>query len=482
MSNHQELERNALGLFNAGRFPEAVDALQVLLVQDPEQGEHWHRLAYALRNIRRFDESLDAYQQAIDHGCANPEELHLNRAVLYGQQFGDPEAAKEELETALAIAPEYFLGLLNLGMAYEELGDKEAARDAYERAQAANPDDTLALTRLAELTDIAEADHPLIVRMEQLLGDPRTSNEAKAGIGFALGKSLDSIGHYDEAFAAYHAANEASQADRGLTRYEPLLETRYTNQIIGTFSRPDPRVPDAGEERPVFICGMFRSGSTLGERILSRHSRVSSGGELELILAIVEREFGRYPDEAARMDNEKIDRLRRYYLAELEKIRPGADLVTDKQTYNFRHIGLIKRLFPGAKIIDTMRNPIDNGLAIYFANLGPGVPFAVDLNQIVHWYRDYRKLMAHWQSIYPESIHTLDYDALVGDPEPHIRALVDFCGLEWEDACLEPHKAESAVRTASAWQVRQPLYKSSSGRWRNYEKHIGPLIEAFGGL
>lgn len=477
MSEVENLANTALGHFNSGRFSEAAEAFERLLAIDPDQGNHWHRLAYSLRQLRRFDEALDAYQQALDHGGDKPEEIHLNRAIICAQHFSNPEEAKAELDAALAIMPDYFSALLNLGMAYEELGDKEAAKAAYEKAQAANPDDTLALTRLAELTDFDDVDHPMLKRMQELLGDSRVSLGNKAGIGFALGRALDSLGHYDEAFAAYRTGNQASRAERGQAAYDPMLETRFTKQIIRTFSTPEPRA--AEEERPIFICGMFRSGSTLAERILGRHSRVTTGGELELILAIVETGFARYPDDVATADDRKIEELRRYYLDELEKIRPGADLVTDKQTYNFRHIGLIKQLFPGARIIDTARNPIDNGLAMYFANLGPGVPFAIDLDQIVHWYRDYRRLMAHWREIYPDSIHTLDYDALVADPEPQIRALVDFCGLEWEDACLEPHKAATAVRTASAWQVRQPLYTSSSGRWRNYEKHIGSLIEAF---
>lgn len=479
---NDELEKTAetaLDHLKAGRFPEAATAFERLLADDPDRGEHWHHYAFALHGLRRYEDALDACRNALARGVADPARVHINRAAIYADNLARPEPARAELEAALAIAPDSFPALVSLGGVYEDLGDKQAARETYEKAQAIEPEDIFVLTRLAALTGIEDADHPLVQRMEALLEDPALAPAHKSGLGFSLGQVLDSLGRYDEAFAAYRAGNRAARAERGRIPYNPLLEAQFTGRIIKAFPVPEPRAAEAGEEKPIFVCGMFRSGSTLAERILARHSRVTPGGELELILAMVEGAFSNYPEEAAAADDRKIEELRSFYLAEIENIRPGADLVTDKQTFNFRHIGLIKRLFPGARIIDTLRNPRDNGLAIYFANLGPGAAYALELPHIVHFYGEYRRIMAHWQALYPDDIHTLDYDALVADPEPHIRGLVDFCGLDWEDACLEPHKASTAVRTASAWQVRQPLYKSSSGRWRNYEKHIAPLIEAF---
>ncbi|MCA1749539.1 MAG: sulfotransferase, partial [Sphingomonadales bacterium] len=198
-----------------------------------------------------------------------------------------------------------------------------------------------------------------------------------------------------------------------------------------------------------------------------------------LVPAMVAGEFASDPEAMAAADGASIERLRQSHLEALARLHPGADIVTDKRPDNFRHIGLIKRLFPEAKFIDTHRDPRDNGLSVWFAHLGPRQPYATDLADIVHRYREYRRLMAHWKSLWSDDIFELDYDALVADPEPHIRALLDFCGLDWEDVCLEPHRAEGTVRTLSAWQVRQPVYKSSSGRWRNYERHVGVLLEAF---
>lgn len=479
MSEAEALSNVALGHLQEERFAEAAATLEPLLAAEPERGEDWLKLAYALYRLRRFDAALDAYQKAIDTGGGRPEDIRLDRAAIFAQQLGNPAAAKRELEAALAIDSDSFRALAHLGKVGEDLGDRAAARAAYERAQAIRPDDVYVLTRIAALTDFTDAHDPLIGRLRELVAEPRHAPGARASAGFALGAALDSLGRYDDAFAAYRAANDAAQAERRGVTYRPELEARFTAQIMAAFASPEPRAATAGEEKPIFVCGMFRSGSTLAERILARHSRVTPGGELELMLAIVETGFATYPEGAASAGGERIAELREQYLSALETIRPGADLVTDKQTFNFRHIGLIKRLFPGARIVDTVRNPLDNGLAMYFAHLAPEASFATDLHHIVHWYRDYRRIMAHWQRLYPDSIHTLDYDALVADPEPSIRALVGFCGLDWQDACLEPHKADTAVSTASAWQVRQPLYTRSSGRWRNYERHIGPLIEAF---
>lgn len=476
----QDLADRAARHLAAGRFAEAVEDFAAVLEREADHPDIWYNLGYAQRRARRFEEALASYRQALDRGVAGPEEIHLNRAVILAHDLGRSEEAKAELEAALKLAPHYFPALLNLGGIHEDRGEREEAREAYARAFEIKPDDTLVLTRLAVLSDIEDADHPLIVRMRGQIQSAQTPDAERADHAFALGQILDRLGAYDLAFAAYDTANKASRASVGAKhRYDRAAAEQATNRIIGAFAEAGDSADAAEGITPLFICGMFRSGSTLAEQILARHSRVSPGGELDLVPAMAGSEFGDDPDAMARADRAALERLRAAHTEALARLHPGADIVTDKRPDNFRHIGLIKRLFPEAKIVDTRRNPIDNSLSIWFAHLGPRQPYANDLAHIVHWYREYRRLMAHWRSLYLDDIFELDYDALVADPEPHIRALVDFCGLDWEEACLEPHRADSAVRTLSAWQVRQPLYRSSSGRWRNYEKHVGQLIEAF---
>jgi hypothetical protein len=221
---------------------------------------------------------------------------------------------------------------------------------------------------------------------------------------------------------------------------------------------------------------MFRSGSTLAEQILAGHSRVTAGGELGLIPALAGR-LRPYPQSLAAGGPELVARARALYLEALETARPGATLVTDKRPDNFLHIGLIKAMFPAARIVHTVRDPRDTILSNWFLHLDASMPHALDLEDMAHWHGQYRRLMAHWKALYPD-ILDLDYDGLVRDSRPAIEGLLQYLGLDWEEAVLDFHKADTGVRTASVWQVREPLYVRSSGRWRNYEKHLASLLRA----
>jgi hypothetical protein len=213
---------------------------------------------------------------------------------------------------------------------------------------------------------------------------------------------------------------------------------------------------------------MFRSGSTLVERILSGHSRVVSAGELDLIPVLVST-ISPYPEAVASAEESAIQRWRRFYLDGLAPFTREGSFVTDKRPDNFLHIGLIKTLFPDAKIVHTRRNRLDNLLSLYFLHLGPGMPYALDLADAAHWYAEYERLMEHWRALYPEDIFDLDYDSLVEQPEQILRKTLDFLELDWEDGLLDFHEREGAVKTASVWQVRERLHSRSSGRWKNYE-------------
>jgi hypothetical protein len=323
-----------------------------------------------------------------------------------------------------------------------------------------------------------------VPRLRALLGKPLPPEDA-AEIGFALGTALDALGHHDPAFEAFRHANEASRASApppGIV-YHPAARERLMDALIEAFPAPaPPSAPDRPEpgEAPIFVCGMFRSGSTLAEQILGRHSRVTPGGELEFLPALVQQRLQPYPQAAASASRETVLDLRRYYLDSLAAIHPGAAVVTDKRPDNFLHIGLIKRMFPGAKIVHTRRHPLDNLLSIYFLHFTHAVDYGLSLTDSAHWYRQYSRLMQHWKSLYPDDIFDFDYDRAVLDPRREVGALLEFCGLDWEDSCLASSATSAAVRTASAWQVRQPLHSRSSGRWRSYERHLGAAKRQLG--
>lgn len=474
----QSLLKEASALREAGRVDEAIAAYQRLLAVNPALPGSWYNLGWLQKQARRFEEALRSYAEALERGAGDPEEVHLNRAVILSDHLGRPEDALEELEAALALNPDYVPALLNLGNLHEDRGDREAAREAYRRALELDPGSALALARLAGVGGPGDR---LIERLESAIAGPATPAE-KADLGFALGRLLDQAGDYDGAFAAYAAANRASAQSHGpgFRGYDRRAHKQFVDRLIAAFPQPaEPRGASEGRQ-PVFICGLFRSGSTLVEQILAAHSRVSAGGELDLIPALAAR-IRPYPEALTSADPAALEGLRRAYLAGMPAAVPGT-LVTDKRPDNFLHIGLIKAMFPEARIVHTRRNPLDNLLSLYFLHLDPGMAYALDLGDAAHWHGEYRRLMAHWKAIHGADIHDVDYDELVRDPRPAIERLLEFCGLEWEDSCLTFHSAPRVVKTASVWQVREPLYGRSSGRWKNYERHLRPLVDALRGV
>jgi tetratricopeptide (TPR) repeat protein len=464
----QDLLRRASHLRKDGRLDEAIAAYERLLRIKPDLPDSWYNLAWLQRRARAFENSLASYRRALDLGVRQPEEVHLNRAVIYTDHLHEPEKAEREINAALQKNPSYVPALLNLGNIREDLGDRSGARTAYERALDVDPDNMLALARLAGLSHSAELDATLAARLRSALEQPGATAAERADVGFALANLLDASGKYDEAFAAAGAANQASR-DASQATYDRNTHEHVVGRLIASFDEPVP--PSDAVPGPIFICGMFRSGSTLVEQILGAHSRVTTGGELDLIPALVGRITG-YPESVKRAGTAAIAQWRQAYLEGLPAQPSETRLITDKRPDNFLHIGLIKTLFPSARIIHTRRNPLDNLLSLYFLHLDPGMAYALDLDDAAHWYREYLQLMGHWRALYPDDILDVDYDDLVREPRPVIERLLGFCGLEWEDNVLDFHRGRSAVKTASVWQVRQPLHSRSSGRWRNYERQL----------
>ena len=468
----------------AGALVEAIEAHRQLLALRPDLADSWFNLAYLERAAHQFREALSSYQKALDLGISRPEEVHVNRAVILSEYLEEPDLAEAELKAALNANSSFMIAWLNLGNLFEDRGDSAGAIETYRRALEVEPGNARALARLAGITQVGSPDDAVIGELEKARAAPGLSFEDQAELGFALGHALDAAGRFDEAFAAFATANEASRASAppGLT-YDRAAHEGLIDRIIAAF--PEPASADGGgsERSPIFICGMFRSGSTLVEQILASHSQVRGGGELELIPAIVAREIQHYPEGVRQLDSATVERLRHLYLASLDSVFPDASHVTDKRPDNFLHIGLIKTLFPKARIVHTKRHPLDNILSIYFLHFqhDASVSYGFDLADIAHWYSQYLRLMSHWRLLYGDDILDVQYDDLVRAPEPAIRQILEFCGLAWEESCLAFHANRGVVKTASVWQVRKPLYQRSSGRWRNYRSHLGDLIGVFEG-
>ncbi len=476
----QRLGQAAVQLERAGRLDEAVAAYQRLLALYPELPDTWFNLAVLQRRAGRFDAALMSYQQALDRGIKQPEEVHLNRGVIYSDCLRRHEAAAAELRAALQINPRYVPALLNLANLQEDLGRRDDALALYERLLAEDPRCYVGLARYASLKTATGPDPILAGRLQRTLAQKDLTAADRAMLGFAWGAALDKAGRYDEAFAAVSEANSQSRvsAGPGVARYDRAAHVRFIDEMIAAFPAPqrsEPLLPAEGQ--PIFVCGMFRSGSTLVEQILAGHPRIAAGGELDFLPTIVRTELAPFPASMSGMTARHATQLADRYREMKARLHPGAEHLLDKRPDNFLYIGLIKTLFPAARIVHTTRHPLDNCLSVFFLHLGHSMPYALDLLDIGHYYRQYRRLMAHWHALYGADILDVEYDALVREPRPIVAAMLEYCGLDWSEDCLSFHQRSSTVKTASVWQVRQPLYQHASGRARNYQRQLEPLSE-----
>lgn len=488
MVDPQEIERlvnTAMQLDRSGRVDDAIVAYETVLRKFPNLPDCWYNLGVLQRRMYRFDAALAAYDQALHFGIDGPEEVHLNKAIIYSDHLHRPEVAERELQQALARNPNFGAAQFNLANLYEDLGRRQEAADVYQRIFQQDDRCFEALARFAALQKVAGPDDPLLGQLRAALRDEQASPADRSSVAFSLGQLLDACGDYGGAFAAYAEGNRLSRASAPpqLARYDRDALERYFAQLRGAFRGTNQQATlRFGAQRPVFICGLFRSGSTLVERMLAGHPDVRAGGELELVPRMVGSLLQPLPAAASLLTANDLDRLAGAYLDYLRQAFPGARLVTDKRPDNFQYIGFIKMLFPQAKIVHTMRDPLDVCLSMYFLHLDQRMSYALDLADLGHYYRQYHQLMAHWRALYPDDILDVDYDLLVQDPRPVAGRLLEFCGLDWNERCLDVGRADGVVKSASVWQAREPVYQRSSGRWRNYREHLAPLRAALGDL
>jgi tetratricopeptide (TPR) repeat protein len=471
--------REVAQLRRQNRIGEAIALYQRILAKWPGLAESWFNLAVLQRQTRQFEAALVSYQRALDAGVSQPEEAHLNRSVIYTDYLRRHGEAERELRCALALNPVFIPALLNLGNLCEDLGRRHEAREIYEHILTIEPRNFVALARCANLQPASSAAPELLARIRLALTDATLSTEDRAGLGFALGRLLDQAGEYHAAFDAYHAANNAGRASAAAhgVRYNQAQHSALIDRLIAG-GLPVTRAASAATvpgPQPIFICGMFRSGSTLAEHLLASGA-AAAGGEIDFLPLLVERELAPFPESLATLSAERLEAIAARYRTELARVSRSALYVIDKRPDNFLYLGLIKKLFPDARIVHTVRDPLDNCLSIYFLYLDARMSYAFDLRDIGHYFREYRRLMAHWKRTFPGDIFDLNYDVLVREPETTLQRLRAFLGLE-DDAAKPQSPAGVAIKTASVWQVREPLYRSSSGRAKHYADELKELRE-----
>ncbi|UFP93449.1 tetratricopeptide repeat protein [Gloeobacter morelensis] len=493
-------------LMAQGDWQRAAGCYRQALAIAPELATAHFRLGYILQQQGRLPEAREHYLRvvALDAGSAA---ARANLGLICKIEDRVEEAIRWYRE-ALAVTPDEPVILCNLAMAFEQQGVHGEAEVLYRRALALSPGDAEAVAGLASLHE-KRREYAAAGTLLAPLADGRTANlrvaivwgivcerlgqseraldvlagvlartgppQDRALLLFRLANLYDALGRYDEAFEHLRQAHALEPIT-----FDPTAWVGTIDAIIQAFSAERlARLPRSGlaTERPVFIVGMPRSGTSLVEQILSRHSNIHAAGEL-VDLFMFATAVENYPAGVLELAPEALHTLARRYLDRLEQLSPSALRVTDKLPQNYLHLGFIALLFPGARIIHCLRDPLDTCLSCHFQNFGLRHPYSGDLAHLGFYYRQYERLMAHWRSVLPLPMLEVSYEALVADPQTISRALVAFCGLEWEESCLRFWESERFVNTASYDQVRRPVYDSSVGRTRHYAAHLGPLRAA----
>jgi len=466
----------AAAFLNARGHPlePALEAYRRYLEQAPESANAAFNYALYLGKDGQFDAAVDGYNRALELGIDAPEEVHLNIANLYMDHLGRDDRAKEHLERALAIRPDYFGAHFNLGNLAEQFGDREEATRRFEKCLKLNPGSEAALARLADAHRFESVDDPLIARLEQAAATSRDSD-----LQFALGRAREQLAEYDRAWRHFTLANERDRAM--LPPYRPAEMEAWFRRIEAAFDRDGLARFAGASHRPVFICGMFRTGSTLLEQALAAHPAFTPGGESEFFPRLVARQLPSYPDGVESVTPAQMADWRQAHADLCAKLGaiPGANgsRLTDKRPDNFLYLGLIKAVLPSARFIVTERDWRDVATSIYSNRLGLRQNYSTSLEHIRHYIGLQTRLVDHWAALLGPDLVRVTYEDLVTGPEQVLRDLLARLGEDWNERCLAFGGAGGTVKTASVWQVRQPLHSGSIGRWRNYRQ---PFAAVFG--
>lgn len=457
---------------------EAAGLLRRVLALRPDHTDAQYNLASLLTDESPA-EAIPLLRQVIQARPALVDAYRLCAKAL--SKNAEHPAAVAVLELALNQTVDSADIRNDLGLVYLEMGDILRARQAFEAAIDLRPDHGHALYNLAFAVK-AEAQPALLDKLENAVSKPGLADDIKVLLHFASGHLHESAQNYDQAFTHFEQANRLKNADYRPDEIEAqfaAMRTVFTRDFFAA------RTFGADDTLPVIIVGMPRSGTTLVEQIIASHPQAAGAGELLMFnqmansLSASLRTAEPYPVSVRHLNAAQAGQLAAHYRAELAR-RGGSDKVRvcDKMPGNFVNLGLIALLFPRAKIIHCRRDPLNTCLSCFATNFTGYLPFTYSLESLGHYYRQYRDLMAYWETVLPMPIHTVEYETLVAEPETEIRRLIDFVGLPWDERCRSPHQTQRSVSTASNVQVRQPIYQSSVSRAERFSDHLRPLRQA----
>jgi len=475
--------RNLGSLFSSQKMQkDAAELYQRAYHLEPDNREGILGLANALSYMDGLDRARELLESA--RKCWPDDEDVLQGLYFVYYKLNLFDLAGECIDRILQKNPEHKQALLakaHLKLAGGDVAEAEAIARKVLEHDPENIQASIGMGVLKKFTDPEDAD---IVTLKSTYESTEAGSGQRVSLCFTLARVMEGIGNYDEAFSYLREGNDIEHA---LKHYDSNAELEHLQEIMRHYT-PEVLQKNSGieDETPVFILGMPRCGSTLTEQILAAHHQVSSRGECCFFETELEKMHS--PDSPltlermAALDSQQWQTIGEGFLEQLKEGSPNALRITDKTLPNFRFIGAIHCALPKAKIIHVRRNPIDNCLAIYKVNLGGKLhDYGYTLGGLGYYYRMYQRLMQHWREVLPEGVmYELDYEKLVTNQEEETRKLLAYCGLPWDDACLQFDKVKNVVQTASIAQVRRGIYTDAVARWKRYEKHLQPLIRILG--
>jgi tetratricopeptide (TPR) repeat protein len=465
---------NNLGvaLFKMGRYVQSEEQFRRAVTAEPAYHDALRNLGNALRVRGEVVESELPLRQALKLSPTDVEtQVALGQTLAMLGRLGD---ARDCFQKALKLRPGHAGGLCGLGQITGLEGRFDEAETLYRRASQTDPKMASPWAGLVTLRKMLPADSSWLKSAEQIAASGVSLLE-ETELRFAIGKFYDDVGNFPLAFRSYERANQLQKM--AAPPYDREARERFVDETRRAYSAEVLRGPKPGSSdsaRPIFVIGMMRSGTSLVEQIIASHPSAAGAGELPFWNDVARK----HPDAARNAGVTEPLRLKlsETYLGTLNRHSKAADRVVDKSNFNTDYVGLIHSVFPNARIIYVRRDPRDVCLSCYFNQLSTALNFTMDLADLAHYYGEHERMIAHWRSVLPAgTLLEVEYAQLIGDQDQWTRRILDFVGLSWDERCLDSHTAERPVVTASFWQVRQKIYKTSLERWRNYEKFMGPL-------
>ena len=468
-----------------GQLKDARNLLERCLELAPDFHAARHSYALVLIRLHKPEAALHEAERLLLQEPNNPNFLTLKASILV--RIGDHDEALSIYEKVLNHYPNQARAQMSYGHTLKTVGSLDDAIEAYRKCIRLSPEVGEAYWSLANLKTFRFVDEDIENMRQQVTAEGGDADD-QAHLAFALGKALEDRREYDESFRFYRRGNAIRRIEH---KHNPKINVLDSVRQVRALDKEffeQRKTWGCQSSEPIFIVGLPRAGSTLLEQILASHSQVEGTTELQDIIAISrqlggrsrENPSGKYPEILREMTQDQLRELGESYLETTRIQRSDYPFFIDKMPNNFRHIGLIHLILPNSKIIDARRHPLGGCFSGYKQLFANGQTFTYGLEDIGKYYRDYVRLMDHWDAVLPGRVYRVQYEEMVSDTEAQIRALLDYCQLDFEDQCLRFYETERAVRTPSSEQVRKPIYKEGLEQWRHYEAHLGPLKEALG--